>query len=234
VVRRNGAMTFTSQWPTDPLVDEIAEILRERIIEGRLAPETPLTQGRIAEDLHTTRAVVGEALRMLDREGLVDRAQAPGAMRVAAIESSVLLSAYVVREVLDGLAARLAARHGGPGIERRCRAALDDQRAAVNADDRLRYMRADISFHATFIDGSGNQVLRRQWSPIRFTARSAMLLALARLRQAVQEHEAILGAVSRGEPTQAERVARAHVRATIDALHEISVSDDRKRLPRPP
>ena len=228
----NLTMPTTVHWQPGSMVDEIAEILRERIVEGRLAPKESLTQRRLAEDLNVTRAVAGEALRMLHREGLLDGAA--GAMRVAAADGAVLLSAYAVREVLDGLAARLAARHAGPGTERRCQAALNDQRAALGSDDRLHYMRADVSFHAGLIDGSGNPVLRSQWLLVRFTTRSAMLLTPAQLRQGIEDHEAILAVVGRGEPEPAEHAARAHVRATIDALAQISAPDDQRRRARSP
>jgi DNA-binding GntR family transcriptional regulator len=225
-------MSITEQWETGSLADEIAEILRERIVEGRLAPQQSLTQRRLAEDLNVTRAVAGEALRMLHREGLVDSTTA--GMRVAAADGAVLLSAYAVREVVDGLAARLAARHAGAGTERRCQAALAEHRAAINSGDRLRYMRADISFHASLVEGSGNPVLRSHWWLLRFTTRSAMLLTPAQLQRAIEEHEAILTAVRRGEPEQAERAARTHVRATIDALAQISPVHDSARQARSP
>jgi len=224
-------MSITEQWGTGSVADEIAEILRERIVEGRLAPHRSLTQRRLAEDLNVPRAVAGEALRMLCREGLVDSASA--GMRVAAADGAVLLSALVVREVVDGLAAGLAARHAGPGTERRCQAALDHHRAAIHAGDRLPCMRADISFHAGLVDGSGNPVLRRHWLLVRFTTRSAMLLTPAQLRGSIEEHEAILTAVRRGEPEQAERAARAHVRATIDALQRISLHDSGRQARSP-
>jgi DNA-binding GntR family transcriptional regulator len=155
-------------------------------------------------------------------------------MRVAAADGAVLLSACAVREVLDGLAARLAAHHAGPGTQRRCQEALDDHRTTIDAADRLRSMRADISFHANLIDGSGNPVLHRHWLPVRFTTRSAMLLTPAQLVHGIAEHEAILTAVMREESEQAERAARAHLRATIDALEQISPSEDRTRRGRSP
>jgi DNA-binding GntR family transcriptional regulator len=225
-------MSTTAQWPTGSIADEIAEILRERIVEGRLAPADLLTQRQIAEDLNVTRAVAGEALRMLHREGLVDGTA--GAIRVAAADGAALFSAYAVREVLDGLAARLSARHAGPGTGRRCQAALTAQRTAISSGDRLRYMRADSSFHASLVEGSGNPVLRRHWLLVRFTTRSAMLLTPVQLHGASGEHEAILAAVGRREPEQAERAARAHVRVTIDALAQISLRSGRSQLARSP
>jgi DNA-binding GntR family transcriptional regulator len=228
----NLTMPTTADWQTGSMVDEIAEILRERIVEGRLAPQEQLTQRRLAEDLSVSRAVAGQALRMLHREGLLD--STAGTMRVAAADSAALSSAYAVREAIDGAAARLAARHHGPGTHRRCQEALDGHRAAIDSGDRLRSMRADISFHAGLVDGSGNPVLRSHWLLVRFTTGSAMLLTPAQLSRSIEEHEAILDAVSRGEAEQAERAARAHVRATIDALEQISPLHDSAREARSP
>jgi DNA-binding GntR family transcriptional regulator len=228
----NVTMRTTLQWQASSIVDEIAEILRERIVEGRLAPPERLTQRRVAEDLNVTRAVAGEALRMLHREGLLD--SATGGLWVAAADGASLLSAYAVREVLDGAAAGLAARHAGPGTHRRCQEALDGHRAAIEAGDRLRSMRADISFHACLVDGSANPMLRRHWLLVRFTTRSAMLLTPAQLDGSIEEHTAILTAVRRGEPEPAERVARAHVRGTIDALEQFSAPSERSELARSP
>jgi DNA-binding GntR family transcriptional regulator len=207
-----------SPWPTGQPADDVVEILRDRIVEGRLAPGAPLTQRRLAQDLDISRAVVGEALRRLQREGLVQALRSGAAMQVTAPDRSGLLAAYAVREVLDGLAARLAARHAGPGAERRCRAALDSQHAALRSHDRLHWMRADISFHDAVCDGSGNRALQAQMWAVRSTSRSTMLLGPLRMSRATEEHEAILAAVCRGDPGAAERAARRHVRRTIAAL----------------
>jgi DNA-binding GntR family transcriptional regulator len=214
-------MSIASEWPSGPLVDEIAGVLRERIIEGRYQAEAPLSQRGLGKELSVARGVVGEALHVLRREGLVDIAQAGAITRVAAPDRWVFLSACAVREVIDGLAARLAARHGGPAIHARCEAALTEQRMAASSGDRLRYMRANVAFHAALIDRSDNPLLRHHMWLVRATSRSAAVLEIERMRQEIQEHEVILAAVSRGEPEQAERAARAHVRATIEALEQI-------------
>jgi DNA-binding GntR family transcriptional regulator len=211
----------TSPWPAGSLADEVAEILRDRIADGRLAAGAALTQRRLAADLDVTCAVVGEALRMLHREGLVDTARAGRAMRVAAPDRSRLVATYAVREVLDGLAAGLAAAHAGPGTERRCRAALEEQRAALRSEDQLHWMRADVAFHAAVCDGSGNPVLRAQMWALRGAPRSTPLLGSARISLATEEHQAILSAVCRGDPQVAEHAARTHVRRTVEALRRL-------------
>jgi DNA-binding GntR family transcriptional regulator len=156
----NVDMSVASEWPNGSLVDEIADVLRERIIEGRYQPEEVLSHRALATELSVTRGVVSEAMRMLRREGLVDAGRPGARTRVAPADRPTFLSAYEVRVVIDGLAARLAAARAGPTIESRCRAALEAQRLAVRSGDRLAYMRENVSFHSAMIDRSGNPVLR--------------------------------------------------------------------------
>jgi DNA-binding GntR family transcriptional regulator len=214
-------MSRAFEWPSGQLVDDIAGVLRERIIEGRYVATAPLSQRALAQELTVARGVVGEALRILRREGLVDIAHVGARTRVAAVDRWVLFSACAVREVLDGLAARLAAGHPGPAIREKCGMALSEQRVAVRSGDRLRYLRANVAFHAAVIDGSDNPLLRSHLWLVRSTSRGAVLLGPPRMREEIREHEAILAAVSRGEPDQAELAAREHVRATIAALEQI-------------
>jgi DNA-binding GntR family transcriptional regulator len=221
-------MSSASPLPAGQPTDEVVEILRDRIVEGRLAPRTPLIQRRVAQDLDVSRAVVGEALRILNREGLVEAARAGGVMRITAPDHSSLVATYAVREVLDGLAARLAARHADLATERRCRVALDEQHAALRSHDRLHWMRADVSFHAAVCDGSGNRALQAQMWTVSSTSRSTVLLGPSRMPQATKEHEAILVAVRGGDPEAAECAARLHVRRAIAALQRLS---DAERSP---
>ena len=211
-------MSPPQDWPSGRLVDEIAELMRERIIHGTYAPGAPLSQRRLADELSLSRTVVGEALRTLERDGLVTVAPPGRGVRVASSDASTLLSAYALREVVDGLAGRLAALHAGPALEATLRAAVDDQRAALQAGDDRGYTRANIGFHAALVEACGNPFVRGQLPLVRSTARSAGQLGLGRAHQAIPEHEAILDAVCRRRPHQAERAARAHVRATIAAL----------------
>jgi DNA-binding GntR family transcriptional regulator len=213
-------MDIAFQRSSGTSVDEIADVLRERIVAGRLVPGTPLSQRHLAADLSFTRAGIGEALRMLCREGLVAAGRPGAGMRVAAADCSALLSAFAVREVLDGLAAKLAAIHAGPGVEKRARAALGEQRTALQSADRPRFMRADVSFHMTLVLGSANPILPGQMGPLRSTVRTATLLGIERLTREVMEHDAVLAAVCHGDAEDAERAAREHVRATVAALRD--------------
>ncbi len=90
------------------LVDEVAAELRERIYAGGYAPGTKLRQEEIADDLQVSRTPLREALRVLQSEGLVVNEPGRG-VRVVMADLTRFLAAYRLREVVDGLAARLAA-----------------------------------------------------------------------------------------------------------------------------
>jgi DNA-binding GntR family transcriptional regulator len=213
-------MASRAERPGGHLVDEIVELVRERILQGRYSPGAPLSRRRLAEDLGVSPTLVGESLRTLQREGLVTVAPPGRGARVAAGERSTLLAAFALREVVDGLAARLAAHYGAESLEQTLCEALGDQRAAIAEGDVRRYVRANIAFHAGMIEAARNPLLLGQLSLLRATAHGAAQLSAERRCLAIAEHEAILETVRARTPEDAETVARAHVRASIAALEE--------------
>jgi DNA-binding GntR family transcriptional regulator len=212
-------MAFNVDGRTERLVDHVMQLLRERIVEGRYAPGTRLDRGRLADEVNVGRSVIGEALRALDREGLVTTTPSRS-MCVAAIDHSLLLSTYELREVIDGLAARLAAARGGPVLEAALQTALADQREAAGRGDSRRFRRASIAFHSALIHASCNPLLISKVALVPWTARFAAPLAADRQPRAIAEHELILLNVCRHDGEAAEQAARAHVRASTVALKE--------------
>jgi DNA-binding GntR family transcriptional regulator len=215
------AITAQAEWARGRPVDDVAELLRERIIHGRYSAGARLTQRALAEDLSVGRPVVAEALRILEREGFVSTAPDGRTIQVAADDRASLLSAYALREMIDGLAARLAASRGTPALDRVLRASVGEQRAAVAAQDVRQYRRANLGFHVALIEAAGNPLLLSQVALVRVTSRSAAVVGPGRRRAAVAEHDAIMGAVQARQPYEAEAAARAHVRATVAVLEEL-------------
>jgi DNA-binding GntR family transcriptional regulator len=213
-------------WPGRHQADDIIDLLRERIIEARISPGTDITQRELAARLSVGRSVIGEALHVLRREGLLMRGPS-GSMRVAGDSSrSLLAAALEMLEVIDGLAARLAAAREGAFLKPWLRWALDEQRAALDAEDRSRCARAVADFHCQVVEASGNQLLWGKRSLVRGTAlRSTQLLDRERLYVALGEREAVLEAICGSDPERAESAARAHVRATVTALNALRPSD---------
>jgi DNA-binding GntR family transcriptional regulator len=215
----------------DRLVDRIAELLRDGIVEERYAPGQPLPRRPLAEQLNTGPTVVGEALRVLGREGLVVLGPR-GETRVAVPRRPLLLDAYEVRSVVDGLAARLAAEQNG-SLGREFEKTLEEQRAASEAGDPRRFVRADIAFHAALLIRSGNVFVRSAVPLVRWTCRAVPSDDSA-MRRALAAHEAILDAVRAHNPDEAESAARSHIREVVGLVTRDlagSTNGDRRREP---
>ena len=90
------------------LTEKSFSAIRDKILSGQYKPDQNLPQRELAESLNVTQNVVREALRMLDKVGLVEIIPKWGA-HVINIDPSKLKDMYIVREALEGMAARLAA-----------------------------------------------------------------------------------------------------------------------------
>lgn len=202
------------------LVDEVVEVIRDRIYEGAYRPGAPLRQEQLAAELNVSRTPLREALRMLEREGLVRVAPGRG-LRVVSADLPELLDAYEAREMVDGLAARLAARRGDGELVERLRLVLEAQAAALAPWAPGDYTAANVSFHRALVEGAGNPYVLAQLPLVRMTSQIFTPLKLidsTRAASAVVEHEAIAAAVGARDEREAERLARDHIRTTIASL----------------
>src|SRR5688572_2426760 len=88
-----------------PLRLKVEEVLRQAIIDGRLAPGERLTERRLTEMTGVSRTLIREALRQLESQGLVSLIpnKGPVVRELTAAEGRDL---YAIRGVLEGLAAR--------------------------------------------------------------------------------------------------------------------------------
>lgn len=221
-------MTDAIEWRSRVrLVDEVVELLRERILTGHYAPGAPLRQEQLAAELNISRTPLREALRMLESDGLVTVSPGRGA-RVVAGDRQRLLAAYQLREVIDGLAARLAAAAGLARGNEALTGAIEQQRRALEPWTPRDYTSANIRFHQTIIELSGNEFLIGELPIVHMTSRVFMPFEVVeheRATRAVGEHEAIVAAMAAGDTETAERRARAHVHLTIESLRKRGMSD---------
>jgi DNA-binding GntR family transcriptional regulator len=202
------------------LVDDVAEELRERIYAGDYALGTPLRQEELAEELQVSRTPLREAIRVLTNEGLL-HSEPNRTVRVVSADLKKFLAAYQVREVLDGLAARLAA--GSADVPGRVAVGtiIDRQLQTIEPWDYEAYTKSNVEFHTAVIDLADNEYLRAQLPIVRMTSQvfgPVKLLEADRAALAVEQHRLIAAAIAEGDGDAAERLARAHIRSTIDRI----------------
>jgi GntR family transcriptional regulator of vanillate catabolism len=212
------------------LVDEVTDRLRSLILDGTLPPGQQLLQITLSEQLGVSRTPLREALRVLENEGFVRIVNGNNTLEVIDLSPEDMIELYELREVIDGLAARLAAKRGiDKGTSKELRAALDDMRAATEPFDATRRAAAHARFHALLAEASGNRHVIAQSPMIRLTAQMlARRLSQYRkdeptysaetLEEGEDDHLAVIEAIEAGDARGAEASARRHIRKTIKSL----------------
>lgn len=202
------------------MVDEVARVLRQRIFSGIYPPGELLRQVQLSEDLKVSRTPLREALRMLQSEGLVEAEGARG-VSVARADRGRLLNAYALREMLDGLAARQAAERGAHRAHGLLDPIIEQQLGTLEPWSPLDYTRFNVEFHIAIMELADNEFLNAQLAVVRLTSTvfaPAVLICKDRARPAVAEHASVVAAIASGDGEEAERLARRHIRETMQCL----------------
>lgn len=199
-------------------------MLRQAILSGELAPDTPLVLADLAERLGVSRTPIREAIRDLATEGLVDfDAYRSAYVHVPTIDEAREI--YELRIVLEGMAVRAAV----PAITL---TALDAAAELCDAMDRSRDTGewADLNrrFHAVLMDSAPQKRLRGIVASLRDAsapqvARSIRAGELA-TDTANAEHRAILDAFRSGDVEKAVEWQSVHLRSTLRALEEFEAA----------
>jgi DNA-binding GntR family transcriptional regulator len=198
--------------PPDRIADSVYTRLSDAIFAGRLRPGTRLSVPALAAQLGVSRSPVREAVQRLTAERLAREEPRRGAV-VASVGTAELARLYEVREVLEGLAARLAVQNQGRRLVGELRSVLAAHELAVASTALAAHTEADLRFHGLIRAASANPELIGMLDSIQARVRLAMVTTTvtAGPRRALVDHQAILAAVSAGDPDLAEQRAREHI-----------------------
>src|SRR5260370_31149580 len=131
------------------VADQVASILRRRILDGELLPGTALQEVPMATSLGVSRNTVREATRILSLEGLLKRSAQRG-VAVAQLCLEDVAEIYRVRHLLEIPAVR-AAKMEDSDVLTEMRRALEGYEEAVEGFDWVRAVRFDLNFHTLLI-----------------------------------------------------------------------------------
>ncbi|MCZ0979220.1 GntR family transcriptional regulator [Streptomyces diastatochromogenes] len=189
--------------------------LRERIIEGEYPAGLRLVEREIADDLRVSRVPVREAMQRLESEGFLTVQPRRGSV-VAEFGPEDAAYLFDVRENLEGLAARLAARNASPARLRDLERLLARARRAAESGRLREAVSLNADFHRRIVELSGNPLLADLMTPL-----DSRLRRLFRLTSAQSDgepmcgaHERLYEAVRDHDEDAAEALARAHVADT--------------------
>lgn len=191
----------------------VYEALRDRILSLELESNAAIYENEVALDLGVSRTPVREALAALEREGLVRIVPGKGAF-VSPTSAQRVVESYEVREVLEGLAARLAV---GRVQREEFRPLREIFQACAEGRpvDNQQVLAAASRFHQLIADHCGNsqltQLMRQMSDQVR-RLRAVTAHRTARLAERSREYLEIMQAIEDNEPALAETLMRHHLK----------------------
>ena len=209
--------------PRQVLHQEVAVRLRQRIVEGHLAPGRKLNERELAESLHVSRTPLREAIKMLAVEGLVELLPNRGAV-VALMSEQDVTDTFEVIAGLEGQSGELAAQRITDEELAEVRALHFEMLAAHTRRDLPTYYRINAQIHTRINAAARNRVLTQTWSTV-----NARLQALrfrsnldeSKWKRAVKEHERMIDLLAARDAEGMRDLMTTHLLHKRDAVLEL-------------
>jgi len=208
---------------------QVAEKIRESILDGSLLPGERLVERKLAETLGTSQSAIREALIQLELEGHVSK-KPNSATFVTDLSQRDLENTMSVRRVLEGFAAEEAARHSTradiEGLEELYQQSL----AAASTRESQKYIRSDLSWHIAMWESTHNKCLveslRRVVVPLfGFSMIRVAMQPGFNLMKDLQSHRLLLDAIAAGEPEMAKRAFNAAMNEWTEQASRLYTSE---------
>ncbi|GBL04597.1 GntR family transcriptional regulator [Glaciecola sp. KUL10] len=215
------------QKPVITAADKTFIRLRDEIVEGSISAGTKLSELELSTKYEVSRAVIRESLNRLETCYLVERKANVGA-RVVSLSSEGLLELYQVRESLEGMAARLAARNMSKFEIAQLNSLLISHFNEVKDSETYYQEAGDVDFHYRIILGSKNQHLINMlvnglYHLIRMY-RVQLGMVGPRVSTAFEEHKHIVQAINNRDEELAEMLMRRHIQYSMNNIkHKLEV-----------
>ena len=203
--------------------DDALFTLRDRIVDGYYPQGVKLIEQDLAQEFGMSRPLLREVLGELESQGLVEKHRNKGSM-VRRIDSRSLLEIMEIREVLEGLAARLAAQKSKPGDWRDLEKQFGEPFEQIVKDlDFEKYLDLISIFRDRMVAAAQSEELSKlinsQYAKIRIVQRRIVILP-GRMHHAIKEHRDVLNAILAGDPDKAEKMKRINMKKARECLEK--------------
>jgi DNA-binding GntR family transcriptional regulator len=208
--------------PRAALHEQVAQRLRQMLVENQIAPGAKLNERELAEVLQVSRTPLREAIKMLAAEGLVELLPNRGAIAVELTEDDVLAT-FEVMAGLEAMSGELAAQRITDAELAEIRATHFEMMAAYTRRDLSAYYRLNSQIHRAINAAAKNKVLTATYNQV-----NARLQALrfrsnqdeAKWKQAMAEHDRMIDALGRRDPAAMRAVLAEHLDHKKDVVVE--------------
>lgn len=221
---------------TRPTRMQVADRIRDSILDGSLQAGERLIERQLAETLGISQSAVREALLQLEYEGHVSK-KPNSATFVTDFSQRELENTLAVRKALEGFAVEEAARQSTRADVERLEELFSQSSAAARARDFQRYIRNDLNWHIAMWESTHNECLveslRRVVVPL--FGYSAIRVAMQpgfNLKNDLRCHRLLLDAIRGGEPEMAKRAFHTAIHEWTEQAMRLYTGDE-QQLPNP-
>ena len=199
------------------------EIVKNMITERLILPGEKIPQEKLAQELGISRTPLVSALKFLEHEKLVESKPRRG-FYVRLFSKLEMVSIFELREVLEGLAAKRAAANI---TDKQIDILKGFFRSFIESDDITdfkAYAKEDRRFHNYITEIGAKEFLKSILQTYNFITASYQYLSSEGLvrppNETIEEHRAVIKAISERNPDAAEILMRRHLRKTIAHLKQ--------------
>lgn len=196
-----------------PLYEQVANRLRERIYDGVLRPGEAIDESVLCSLFGISRTPLREALKVLDREGLVELVPRRGCV-VRSLSLEELGELFPVIAVLEGLCAREAAKRCTEADLAELAASQSRLEELAIGEDLNGYYEENYRVHELIQRLAGNRWLKRVTADLRRIlrlARHEQLKRPGRLQESLAEHRGLMGAFRARDASAADQLMQQHL-----------------------
>ena len=208
-----GATSALDIVRTRSLSSLVAQEIERMILSGALAAGERLNEAMLATRLGVSRGPVREAVRGLERSGLVVAVRNQGSY-VRQVSAAEALEIYDLRAAITGLACARLAQCAKPAQLAELRALVKRMEQAHEADDPAAYYAANLEFHSALMAFGAGPRARRLYEDFGnelHLYRRRALVQPENMRESNAEHAAILRAIAAGDAVAARTAGEAHI-----------------------
>jgi len=197
------------------LGEKAYQAIRKAIRQRRFRSGDRLREAELAEMLGLSRTPIREALARLQVEGLAAENGQRG-FSIIEFDHSIVTELFVIREILEGAAAKLAARNAQDAELAWLRSLHDEYASLVDSGKVEDLTEKNRQFHEAMALCAHNRFLLKMLEPIRDALGllgESNLMDEKRVRENLTDHQEIVSALENRDPITADEVTKRHIRS---------------------
>lgn len=206
-------------------VKMVYDLLRDEILDLKLAPGSPVDEVQLAERFRMSRTPIREALVRLQGEGLIETLPNRSTM-VSNIDFLNLGTFFDALVLMYRVTTRLAAQNHRAGDIAVIRGFHEDYAAAVEARDALKMIASNAAFHAAIAEAGRNPYFTGLFQRLLDEGRRILRLYYQSYdeqfpQRFVEEHAEIIAAIESRDVEAADRLGKVHAEQIVAQVQKL-------------